>query len=191
MTRLNVFLQSLTSFSFWFSWWEPCSSLQTPSAGNLHSFLGFHRSILKRDPNIKSLNNPVTRWSAVVFIDTNQADSCLTCIFVCVFGSSFRPVGFICFSGDNCGPLLDKQNNNMFSRTPQLFRLLLINLGNQIQQVAFTAIVVVLLFKNLVTLTSVAAAAQRFICDGLFSFQAQPDEEKLRNTLKFLFISST
>lgn len=83
MTWFKCFLVEFDVVRFWFSWRECCSSMRTPSAGS-HSFLWFHRSVLKCDPDINSLNNPVTRWSPVVFIDKNQADSCLTCIFVCV-----------------------------------------------------------------------------------------------------------
>ncbi|AWP10212.1 putative transmembrane protein 194A-like [Scophthalmus maximus] len=59
------------------------------------------------------------------------------------------------------GPLVDEKSVNILSWTLQLFGLLLIYLGIQIQQVAFAIMVATLLSKNLEYPVSVAVAAWR------------------------------
>ena len=59
-------------------------------------------------------------------------------------------VGFISFAVCyRYGPLVDKKSINILSWTLQLFGLLLIYLGIQIQQVAFAIIVAAVLSKHL------------------------------------------
>nr|XP_020473498.1 nuclear envelope integral membrane protein 1-like [Monopterus albus] len=71
-------------------------------------------------------------------------------------------VGFISFAVCyRYGPLVDEKNINILSWTLQLFGLLLIYLGIQIQQVAFAIIVAALFSKNLDYPVSLAVAAWR------------------------------
>ncbi|XP_037539837.1 nuclear envelope integral membrane protein 1 [Nematolebias whitei] len=71
-------------------------------------------------------------------------------------------VGFISFAVCyRYGPLVDEKSINILSWTLQLFGLLLIYLGMQIQQVAFAVIVAALFSKNLEYPVSLAVAAWR------------------------------
>ncbi|KAK2851797.1 hypothetical protein Q5P01_008073 [Channa striata] len=71
-------------------------------------------------------------------------------------------VGFISFAVCyRYGPLVDKKNINILSWTLQLFGLLLIYLGIQIQEVAFAIILAALFSKNLEYPVYVAVAAWR------------------------------
>lgn len=69
-------------------------------------------------------------------------------------------VGFISFAVCyRYGPLVDKKNINILSWMLQLFGLLFIYLGIQIQQVAFAIIIAALISKNLEYPVSLGAAA--------------------------------
>ncbi|XP_023271387.1 nuclear envelope integral membrane protein 1 [Seriola lalandi dorsalis] len=73
-------------------------------------------------------------------------------------------VGFISFAVCyRYGPLVDEKNINILSWTLQLFGLLLIYLGIQIQQVAFAIIVAALFSKNLEYPVSMIVIAWRKI----------------------------
>ncbi|XP_070767004.1 nuclear envelope integral membrane protein 1 [Enoplosus armatus] len=73
-------------------------------------------------------------------------------------------VGFISFAVCyRYGPLVDKKSINILSWTLQLFGLLLVYLGIQIQQVAFAIIVAALFSKNLEYPVSLAVVAWRKI----------------------------
>lgn len=74
-------------------------------------------------------------------------------------------VGFISFAVCyRYGPLVDEKSINILSWTLQLFGLLLVYLGIQIQQVAFAIIVAALFSKNLEYPVSLAVAAFRCVC---------------------------
>lgn len=87
------------------------------------------------------------------------------------FGSGYvTVVGFISFAVCyRYGPLVDEKSINILSWTLQLFGLLLIYLGIQIQQVAFAIILASLLSKNLeypVTLALTAWRYARMLTEG-------------------------
>lgn len=72
-------------------------------------------------------------------------------------------VGFISFAVCyRYGPLVDEKSINILSWTLQLFGLLLVYLGIQIQQVAFALIVAALFTKNLGYPVYLLVAAWRY-----------------------------
>lgn len=88
--------------------------------------------------------------------------------FVFVFLSGYvGVVGFISFAVCyRYGPLADKKSINILSWTLQLFGLLLVYLGIQIQQVAFAIIVAALFSKNLEYPVSLVVVAWRWVLTG-------------------------
>lgn len=73
-------------------------------------------------------------------------------------------VGFISFAVCyRYGPLVDEKSINILSWTLQLFGLLLVYLGIQIQQVAFAIIVAALFSKTLEYPVSLAVVAWRWV----------------------------
>uniref|UniRef100_A0A3Q2NZK6 Nuclear envelope integral membrane protein 1 n=1 Tax=Fundulus heteroclitus TaxID=8078 RepID=A0A3Q2NZK6_FUNHE len=83
-------------------------------------------------------------------------------------------VGFVSFAVCyRYGPLVDEKNINILSWTLQLFGLLLIYLGIQIQQVAFAIIVASLLSKNLEYPVILAVTAWRKV-RGYIHWKPQP-----------------
>lgn len=83
---------------------------------------------------------------------------------LCVFSGYVAVVGFVSFAVCyRYGPLADEKSINILSWTLQLFGLLLIYLGMQIQQVAFAVIVAALFSKNLEYPVSLAVAAWRYM----------------------------
>lgn len=84
-------------------------------------------------------------------------------VYVCVCLAGYLVlVGFVSFAVCyRYGPLVDKKSINILSWTLQLFGLLLIYLGIQIQQVAFAIIISALISKNLEYPISLGAAAWR------------------------------
>lgn len=88
--------------------------------------------------------------------------------FVFVFLSGYVVVvGFISFAVCyRYGPLADEKSINILSWTLQLFGLLLVYLGIQIQQVAFAIIVAALFSKNLEYPVSLVVVAWRWVLTG-------------------------
>lgn len=83
---------------------------------------------------------------------------------LCFSSGYVTVVGFISFAVCyRYGPLVDEKSINILSWTLQLFGLLLIYLGMQIQQVAFAVIVAALFSKNLEYPVSLAVAAWRYM----------------------------
>lgn len=87
-------------------------------------------------------------------------------LFVCLFfflAGYVAIVGFISFAVCyRYGPLVDEKSINILSWTLQLFGLLLVYLGIQIQQVAFALIVAALFTKNLGYPVYLLVAAWRY-----------------------------
>lgn len=97
-------------------------------------------------------------------------------------------VGFISFAVCyRYGPLVDEKNINILSWTLQLFGLLLMYSGIQIQQVAFAIIVAALVSKNLEYPVSLAAVAWRWV----FAVQTEGGVGELnKNNLHWVSIGS-
>lgn len=86
------------------------------------------------------------------------------CLLLCLSGY-VAVVGFITFAVCyRYGPLVDAKSINILSWTLQLLGLLLIYLGIQIQQVAFSIIVAAVFSKNLEYPVSLTVAACRWVC---------------------------
>lgn len=88
--------------------------------------------------------------------------------FVFVFSSGYvAVVGFISFAVCyRYGPLADEKSINLVSWTLQLFGLLLVYLGIQIQQVALAVILAVFFSKNLEYPVFLVAVACRWVLTG-------------------------
>lgn len=88
------------------------------------------------------------------------------CVCVCVAGY-LGLVGFFSFAVCyRYGPLVDRKSINILSWTLQLFGLLLIYLGIQIQPVAFAIIMSALATKTLEYPISLGAAAWRWVLNN-------------------------
>lgn len=88
--------------------------------------------------------------------------------FVFMFSSGYvAVVGFISFAVCyRYGPLADEKSINILSWTLQLFGLLLVYLGIQIQQVAFAIILAAFFSKNLEYPVFLVAVAWRWVLTG-------------------------
>ena len=86
-------------------------------------------------------------------------------MYVFMFLSGYvAVVGFITFAVCyRYGPLVDEKSINILSWTLQLFGLLLIYFGIQIQQVAFSIIVAAVFSKHLEYPVSLTVAAWRWV----------------------------